>query len=80
MAKREYVKVPLETTVIKLIQPFKRAAATWGNIGLTGCPILIIAAAVIKNDFGKWKDDDKVDLGLQFFFKIKAITNAMAFI
>ena len=79
MVKREYVKVPLETTDIKSIQPFNRAAASRETLALQNGPILIITAVVIINDFGMWKDDDKVDLGLQFFFKIKAITNAMAF-
>ena len=34
MVKREYVKVPFETTVIKLIQPFNRAAATWETLAI----------------------------------------------
>lgn len=64
MVKREYVKVPLETSDIKSIRLFNRGASTWGNIGLIGGPILIIAAIIIANDYGKWNDDDGIDLGL----------------
>ena len=62
MVKHEYVKVPLETSDIKSIRPYNRAASTWGNIGLVGGPILIIAAIIFISDYDKGNNDAGIDL------------------